>query len=620
MCSAADAAGARSGTRFLKAAIVEPGMSMVRSLQAPGALALALLGLVACPRGGSGDGDGDAGSETSNEGDDGADTAGNTAPPAPRLQSPSDGAQDVAVASELCWEAVSDPDGDAVRYNVYVDGAKLSQGIIDDEGYEGPCTGDLNFNFEQTYQWYVEAFEVDGVGQVSDPSDTWTFTTAYDGMSQTVFDDDFEQGLEWEVAGDAGSGAWEHGHPTGTVDGEALAQSGDCAQGGFCLFTGQNPEAILDEDDVSGGSTSIISPAFNLGNAAAATVEISRFFYKSAGAEGSLRVEVLIPTDDPEQPEVLELEALTADSVDAQENLWTPIEFALCDAAALTDGVRLRVTAQNEGPGIVEALIDDVSVHAHDDASICSTGEGGLCDPSADTPCPDDMLCCAQHVLNDGVFRCTPAVAGLDYDNPTESPDDPGNGPMGCHAPDLITDPDYIEPGFNEIMVFPDTCELQEGCVGGLGLRRIMRFATAVPNVGSKDLVMGIPPNNPDLFHYSGCHDHYHFDGFAEYQLLDGDDQVTSGHKQAFCMLDTISWAWPFELSVFDCANQGISRGFVDVYEDGLPCQWIDITEIDPGDYTLRIELNPIPKGFRYHTLNERDYTNNVIEVPVTIE
>ena len=84
-------------------------------------------------------------------------------------------------------------------------------------------------------------------------------------------------------------------------------------------------------------------------------------------------------------------------------------------------------------------------------------------------------------------------------------------------------------------------------------------------------------------------------------------------------MLDTTSWAWPNELPKFDCANQGISRGFSDWYEAGLPCQWIDISGVPAGDYILRITLNQPRPDTALPVLNERDYGNNMLEAVITI-
>jgi lysyl oxidase len=289
----------------------------------------------------------------------------------------------------------------------------------------------------------------------------------------------------------------------------------------------------------------------------------------------------------------------------------------------MVDGSKLRITATDEGTGILEGGIDEVAVRAHDFATVCGTGQDGICDPSlGDSACPDDLLCCAQGPINVGVNRCTAAVAALDYDNPTADPDAPGNGPLGCDAPDLMIDPTWIMPVPTDIAPADNSCILLEGCVDANGPRTILRFTLDTPNVGSRDLVLGVPANEPEIFHYSDCHMHYHFDEYARYELrsMVDDSLVAMGHKQAFCLLDWISWAWPLVPGQFDCANQGISRGFSDRYEDDLPCQWVDITDVAPGDYLLRASLNNPRPEHALPLLVERDYTNNTVEVPVTIE
>jgi hypothetical protein len=57
----------------------------------------------------------------------------------------------------------------------------------------------------------------------------------------------------------------------------------------------------------------------------------------------------------------------------------------------------------------------------------------------------------------------------------------------------------------------------------------------------------------------------------------------------------------------------------LDTYDAGLPCQWIDITGTPPGDYTLHVALNQPRRDHALAILNERDYANNAIAVPITI-
>ncbi len=544
-----------------------------------------------------------------------------TPPPAPTLVSPADGATDIPLETSLCWDLVADPEGEPVRYRVFVDDTELTNGIKGEDGHAGPCVGPLDFMTERTYAWRVLAFEVDDPTHTSPDSATWTFSTIPEPGSQTVFADNFNDGdLGWEIGGDALAGAWVRGKPSRTLDGQALSQPGNCFGGTGCFFTGHNPDEIADQADVSGGTTTLTSPAFDLGGAAAATVQLARFFYKSDPGPGPrLTVELLVPDpNDPDQTIAHSLEQLAEPTAGTTDNLWLPREYPLC-GLPLTDGARLRISATDEGAGILEAAIDSVVVRAHSEATICGIGEGGACDPGVPMACPADLLCCAQGVLNEGIHRCTPPVAGLDFEDPPPTQDSPGNGPPGCDAPDLILDTKFLLPIFTQISVTNETCEYYEGCVGGLGGRTVMLFTTATPNIGSRDLVMGIPANHPELYHYSACHDHYHFDEFARYQLLAGDLLAATGHKQAFCMLDTISWAWPNEFPKFDCTNQGISRGFSDWYESGLPCQWIDITGVPPGDYTLFITLNQPRPDHALPVLVERDYTNNSTAVIVSI-
>ncbi|MCA9707672.1 MAG: hypothetical protein KDK70_17615, partial [Myxococcales bacterium] len=376
------------------------------------------------------------------------------------------------------------------------------------------------------------------------------------------------------------------------------------------------------DEDVSGGHTTLTSPPFDLGGAAAATVQLWRFFYSDAPQPGpELLVELLVP--DAEEPggyRAHTLERLRRATRYDPHNRWTPREYAACDLP-MVDGSRLRLTASDpSASSIVEAAVDSVSVHAHARATVCGTGEGSRCEPEQGAAaCAQGRLCCGQGTLNAGVFRCRDAVPGLDFADPPPDPEAPGNGPLGCPGPDLIIDPSWIEPVLTEIFVHEGTCELYEGCVGGLGWRTILRFHLSAANVGSDDLVLGVPANEPDLFHYSECHDHFHFDGFARFELRDTEGLVAPGHKPGFCLLDSYSWAWPNAPGHYDCANQGISAGHADLYESDLPCQWIDVTDVPPGDggwggvFNVRRDDTSVPP------LYERDYANDAVAVPVTL-
>jgi hypothetical protein len=171
---------------------------------------------------------------------------------------------------------------------------------------------------------------------------------------------------------------------------------------------------------------------------------------------------------------------------------------------------------------------------------------------------------------------------------------------------------------FEEREFAPESCAIFEGCVGGPGLRRLLRFGVSTANVGNVDFEMGDPRETPDLFQFSPCHGHFHFNDYARYALKDeAGNTIAPGHKQAFCLLDSAIFVdWDPTVRQFPrygCQFQGISRGWYDSYGSGLDCQWIDITDVPPGDYELEVRINP------ERAIEELDYTNNDLRMTVTI-
>lgn len=141
-----------------------------------------------------------------------------------------------------------------------------------------------------------------------------------------------------------------------------------------------------------------------------------------------------------------------------------------------------------------------------------------------------------------------------------------------------------------------DACELDmsEQCVGGVGARRLLRFSVETLNLGQGDVVLGTPQDNAG-FAWSECHGHYHFQGYASYRLLRPDgSEAMNGRKQAFCLLDSEPYTADAGTSpIYSCLHQGLQAGWADVYTADLPCQFLDITGIADGDYSLELEVNP---------------------------
>jgi hypothetical protein len=160
-----------------------------------------------------------------------------------------------------------------------------------------------------------------------------------------------------------------------------------------------------------------------------------------------------------------------------------------------------------------------------------------------------------------------------------------------------------------------ESCPVLDGCLGGIGQRRLLRFDTITPNLGDADFFVGNPTDNPELFELSECSGTWLFADYASYRLLDGDGaEVGTGHKSAFALIDSEPWtddAGPAQYGFGP--DMGISVGWADIYDSGLDCQWVDITDVPAGDYTLELHINPD------EVIAEASFENNVLQIPVTI-
>lgn len=166
-----------------------------------------------------------------------------------------------------------------------------------------------------------------------------------------------------------------------------------------------------------------------------------------------------------------------------------------------------------------------------------------------------------------------------------------------------------------------DQCLIEEGCLKGYQNRTIIRFETTIENIGSKDYYVGEPPTLPQnatiQWEWDNCHNHWHYEGYAEYLLFNAaGEKIPVGFKNGFCVLDF--FCNNGKTKTYTCDNQGISAGCGDTYESYLPCQWIDITDVAPGDYTLvtRVNWDQSPDALGNF---ETDYSNNWAQVCINV-
>ena len=137
--------------------------------------------------------------------------------------------------------------------------------------------------------------------------------------------------------------------------------------------------------------------------------------------------------------------------------------------------------------------------------------------------------------------------------------------------------------------------------------RRLLRFTTKVMNVGGASFRPFLPK---EAWEWHACHMHYHsMEVFSTYEVTDHTGRrVAEGHKASFCLEDS-SCSAGVEPG-FSCANfgdQGISVGCADSYAHNIDCQWLDVTDIDPGRYQLRVVINGEYK------VGEQSWENNAV-------
>jgi hypothetical protein len=172
---------------------------------------------------------------------------------------------------------------------------------------------------------------------------------------------------------DAASGVWEWGAPRGTHTGDVV--TGDLEIGGpsfdrtagegkNAFVTGNEPGASFDQDDVDRGTTSLVSPVYDL----------EEWYAVEFSWQQWLRTEVTDPLDG------LTLEVSTDDG-----QSWAPVAFwnettsssgfspAWADESVRLDdhvrpgsATRLRFRATDDGPkNVVEAGIDDLEIRGY---------------------------------------------------------------------------------------------------------------------------------------------------------------------------------------------------------------------------------------------------------------
>jgi len=206
--------------------------------------------------------------------------------------------------------------------------------------------------------------------------------------------------------------------------------------------------------------------------------------------------------------------------------------------------------------------------------------------------------------------------------NPLATIDDGSCLPLGdpnCpDMPDLTVDQGILESSIYLTTINSnDPCLIEEGCLHGYGQRDIVRFTTHIANIGELDYYIGQPSNDNTQFTWDNCHNHFHYDGYAEYVLFTEEGaEIPIGFKNGFCVIDL---GCTTGTPQYGCGNMGITAGCHDIYSSGLECQWIDVTDVPDGRYVFVTRVN---WDFAPDKLGriERDSLNNWAQVCIILD
>jgi hypothetical protein len=219
--------------------------------------------------------------------------------------------------------------------------------------------------------------------------------TAYSQDGQTtVFSDNFQTNTGWTVSGAVTTGAWVRATPL--YNGGAGAVVGDADGSGMCYVTGNTTTTSsgnIIPVGVTGGTTRLVSPAWDLTGSPEARLSYSRWFLSTVGTTDFLFVEISNNG----------VNWLGVETIGPASGGWASKTIRVADFVSLSSTVQLRLSVTNTDSSVTEAGLDAVSI-VSPFVNACYAN----CDNSSTSP-----------VLNANDFQCflNAFAAGQNYAN-----------------------------------------------------------------------------------------------------------------------------------------------------------------------------------------------------------
>ena len=240
-----------------------------------------------------------------------------------------------------------------------------------------PAPADCPANVE-----YYITFDLQSGTTVTAPSGALSTFSAM-AADQVDLDDiyDFESSVGFTAGapGDnATTGVWVRVNPNGTA---AQPENDYSSNGTIAWVTGQgNPGGGLGDNDVDGGTTSLVSNQIDLSTTEFATISYARWYSNNTGASPNADIfQVFVSDDDGQAYQLVETVGPTGAGTSGG---WIETGFNVADFVDLTSTIRVKFVASDLGDGsIVEAGIDDVRIIGVSCADACPadlTGDGNL--------------------------------------------------------------------------------------------------------------------------------------------------------------------------------------------------------------------------------------------------